>query len=512
MQIIDDRALLLRLRDPARVTSVIPRSEQLGDHDVLVKWGLDESIVLNNLDIKVPSPIKANYDWPGLYKPFTHQIETAAFLSVNKRAFCFSDMGTGKTSSAIWAADYLMKQGKVNRVLVLCPLSIMDSAWKKELFTSAMHRTVEIAYHRSAEKRRQLVNTGADFVIMNYDGIKIVHEEVKAGEFDLIIVDEASHYKNPRTDRWKYLNQLLRPDTWLWMMTGTPAAQSPEDAYGLAKMINPKGVPRFYGSWRDMVMHKITQFKWVPKPNATDIVHQALQPAIRYTKEECLDLPDMVYVSRDVAMTSMQNKYYEKLRKHLVMQAADQQVTAVNAAVAMNKLLQISCGAVYTDEGESLEFDVKNRYNVLREVIDETDQKVLVFVPFAHVLQILSEKLSDDGITNEIISGGVSVHNRTDIFRRFQADSDPRVLLIQPQAAAHGVTLTAANTVVWWGPTSSLETYLQANARVHRAGQTHKCTVVHLQSSTVEKHVYTMLDRRIDAHTKILDLYEKVLA
>jgi SNF2 family DNA or RNA helicase len=177
----------------------------------------------------------------------------------------------------------------------------------------------------------------------------------------------------------------------------------------------------------------------------------------------------------------------------------------------MNKLLQISCGAVYSDTGETVEFDVKNRYKVLREVIDESSQKVLIFVPFKHVIEILKEKLSADGITNEVINGDVSANKRTAIFKEFQEKADPRVLIIQPQAAAHGVTLTAANTIVWWGPTSSLETYAQANARVHRSGQKHPCTVVQLQGSAVEKRIYKMLDERINIHTKMIDLYQDIL-
>jgi SNF2 family DNA or RNA helicase len=511
MQIVDNRAVLLNLRDPTKVTTVIPKSKQVSDSGVLVKWGLDEALVLKNLNINVPSPIQATYEWPGLHKPFAHQIETSSFLTVHKKCFCFSDMGTGKTASAVWASDYLLQQGKVNRVLVICPLSIMSSAWKADLFKFAMHRTVDIAYHKNAAKRKQIIADGAEYVIINYDGIQIVRDEIAAGGFDLIIVDEATHYKNPRTARWKVLHSLIKSDTWLWLMTGTPAAQSPLDAYGLAKIVNPTSVPRFYGSYRDMVMIKVTQFKWMPKPNATDIVHDILQPAIRFTKDECLDLPEMVYVHRDVEMSPQQRRYYEKLRKDMVIEAAEKQVTAVNAAVNMNKLLQLSCGAIYTDDKEVLEFDVKKRYKVLKEVIDESSKKVLVFVPFKHVTEILTEKLVKDGISTAVITGSVSVGKRTDIFNRFQTEADPRVLLIQPKAAAHGVTLTAANTVVWWGPTSSLETYLQANARVHRTGQDHRCTVVHLQSSNVEKHVYATLGRRIDAHSKILDLYKKIL-
>jgi len=386
----------------------------------------------------------------------------------------------------------------------------MDSAWRADLFNFAMHRTVEIA-HGSKKKRQEVINSGTEYVVINYDGVGIVRDEVANGGFDLIIVDEATHYKNAQSKRWKVLASVIKPETWLWLMTGTPAAQSPVDAYGLAKLVAPKNVPKFFGAFRDMVMYKATQFKWVPKPNSKDVVFSSLQPAIRFTKEECLDLPEMTYVKREVELTTQQKKYYAYLRDQLVAVAAGEQISAANAAVSMNKLLQISCGAVYTDSGETVEFDIKNRYKVLQEVIAESSQKILVFVPFKHVIRILAEKLSADGVTNAIINGDVFAQKRTEIFKQFQTTPDPRVLIIQPQAAAHGVTLTAANTIVWWGPTSSLETYAQANARVHRSGQNHPCTVVQLEGSKVEKHIYKMLDQRINIHAEMIDLYKNIL-
>ncbi|MAO24705.1 MAG: hypothetical protein CMJ25_28490, partial [Phycisphaerae bacterium] len=214
---------------------------------------------------------------------------------------------------------------------------------------------------------------------------------------------------------------------------------------------------------------------------------------------------------REIELTRQQKKYYKELQDKMVMHAAGEEITAPNAAVVMNKLLQISCGAVYTDGGDSLEFDIKHRYKVLREVIDESSKKVLVFVPFKHVIDVLTDKLRGEGISTEIIRGDVPAAKRTDIFKRFQENDDPKVLVIQPQSAAHGVTLTAANTDVWWGPTSSLETYAQANARVHRSGQDQKCTVVQLQGSGVEKRVYSLLDNRIDVHTKMIDLYNEMI-
>ena len=154
MRIIDNRGLLLRVRNPSKITTAIPTSQQVNSNEVLVRWGVDESRVLRNLNVKdIPSPILGKYDWPGRYKPFEHQKTTASFLTMNNRAFCFNEQGTGKTGSAIWASDFLMNEKLIKRVLIICPLSIMESAWAADLFNFAMHRRVEIAH--GAKKKRQ---------------------------------------------------------------------------------------------------------------------------------------------------------------------------------------------------------------------------------------------------------------------------------------------------------------------------------------------------------------------
>ena len=515
MEIIQNKALLLRLKNPQVVTAHIPASRIVGKQDnstqVLVKWGLDEAQVLGNLKIKnVPSPILRDYDWRGMYKPFDHQKTTASFLTVHKRAFCLNEQGTGKTGSVIWAADYLMRLGKIKRVLVICPLSIMDSAWRADLFKFAMHRSVDIAYG-SAEKRKEIIESDAEFVIINYDGVNIVEAEIAKAKFDLIVVDEANAYKNISTKRWRTLYKLLKPETWLWMLTGTPAAQSPLDAYALGKLVNPAGVPKIFAAYKDMVMYQLSRYRWEPKDNATDTVYRVMQPAIRFTKKECLDLPDIVYTTRTIALTPQQNKYYETLRKQMIVSAAGEEITAVNAAVGLNKLLQISCGAAYTDSGETVVFDIKNRYTVLCEVVEETNNKVILFVPFKHTIEVLRERLTQDGVSVEVIDGDVSVANRTRIFNDFQTTDNIKMLIVQPQAAAHGVTLTAADTIIWWGPTPSMEIYAQANARAHRAGQVNKVTVVRLVGSNAERHIYQLLDSKINAHTQLVALYKEVL-
>ena len=513
MQIIDNRALLLEPQDPTLITASIPKSVVLDTGEVAVKWGLQEAQALASLGFKdVPSPITRDYTWTGKFKPFAHQETTASFLTLHKKAFCFNEQGTGKTASVIWAADYLMKLGKIKRVLVLCPLSIMKSAWQKDLFTFAMHRSCSVA-HGDAKQRKKIIDAGSDFVIINFDGLAVVRDEIAAGGFDLIVVDEANAYKNPQTNRWKILAQLVQAtDPYLWMLTGTPAAQSPLDAFGLAKLVNPDNCPRYYGSFRDQVMMKVTQFKWMPRPGSDRIVHRALQPAIRFEKKDCLDLPDVTFVEREAPLTKMQQTYYNELKNEMLVEAAGEEVSAVNAAVKINKLLQISGGAVYTDTGEVLEFDVSNRLNAVMEVIEEASNKVLVFVPFTHTIELLRDHLTKHKITCEVINGKVPLNKRSEIVDHFQTRKDPHVLLIQPQAASHGLTLTEADTIIWYAPVTSVETYLQANARINRPGQKNNMTIVHIKGSAVENRLYSMLQSNINNHEKIIDLYREMVS
>ena len=450
------------------------------------------------------------YAWPRPhgYTPFDHQIKTADFLIRNRKAFCFNEQGTGKTASVIWATDYLMTRGIIKRVLIVCPLSVMKAAWQEDLFKFALHRRVDVA-HGSRDKRKKVMDGNAEFVIINFDGVEIVKNDIIAGEFDLIVIDEASAYKNAQTNRWKTMRDICKHVHNLWMLTGTPAAQSPADAYGLAKLVNPAGVPQFFSHFKDLVMLKVSDFRWVPKANADQIVHKALQPAIRFEKAQCLDLPPLTYTDRDAPLTPQQTLYYKKLKSQMLIEAAGEEVSAVNAASKLTKLLQISCGSVYTDTGEVIDFDASSRLKVVKEVIDESSHKVLIFVPFTHTIDLLTKYLDKQGITNDIINGDVSANRRAEIVREFQSNPEPKVLVIQPQAASHGLTLTAANTIVWYAPCTSVETYLQANARIDRPGQNNPMTIVHIRGSAVEKRLYQMLRGNITNHEKIIELYKQ---
>ncbi len=514
MQIVENKALILRTRNPHKY-SVIPKhkvlSESNGTYEIAVYWGLDEARVLRNLGVKhAPSPITKRYDWPGRFTPMQHQVETASFLTLYRRAFCFNDPGTGKTLSALWAADYLIKRGDVRRVLILCPLSIMKSAWMDDLNHSIIHRSAVVCHHAKASRRIEMIQQDYEFVIANYDGLPLIAPEIiNDGRFDLIIVDEANAYKNPSTRRWKALASIIKPTTYLWMMTGTPASQSPVDAYGLAKLVNPNGVPKFFTAWRDKVMNKVTMFKWAPKTDATATVFSALQPAIRFTKAQCLDLPPVVTLTREVPMTAQQNKYYKMLKEQLLVRAAGETISAVNAGVAVNKLLQISCGAAYTDDKEVVEFDAAPRLGVLDEILEETSRKVIIFALFRSSIDTILLHLQKQGVVADAIHGDVSATKRAKIISDFQTQPNPRVLVMQPAATAHGITLTAADTVVFYGPLMSVEQYIQCIARADRKGQdSDKVTVVHIESSPIERKLFKAMSTKVSDNALLVGLFD----
>ena len=201
--------------------------------------------------------------------------------------------------------------------------------------------------------------------------------------------------------------------------------------------------------------------------------------------------------------------YYNLLKDRMLVQAAGETITAVNAAAGVSKLLQISCGAVYTDDKEVVEFDAAPRLGVLEEILEETSRKVIVFALFRSSIDTIQEHLTKKNISNECIHGGISATKRSHIIHRFQHEENPRVLVMQPQATAHGITLTAADTVVFFGPLMSVEQYIQCIARADRKGQnSDKVTVIHIQGSPIEKKMFKALEAKVSDNSLLTQMFE----
>lgn len=497
----DKQAVLLRPRNPQKLLTVLPTAKAVqhkGNTLVAIPHRLDEARVLANMGFKVPSPIKYHYKWAGTFAPFKAQMETAAFLTMHRRAYLLNDLGTGKTLSVLWAFDYLRKAGKVNKMLVVCPLSTMERTWGDELFRHFPHLDYVVLYG-TAEKRRKLLKQDAHVYIVNHDGLKILSKDLEdRDDIDIVVPDEiAQAARNARTDRWRRLNEVVNKQQsgkrWCWGVTGTPTPNAPTDAWAQCKLVTPHTVPTSFMRFKDMVMKQINQFLWAPRVNAMETVHQVMQPSIRYARHECMDLPPCLFQTRHVELTPTQKAAYKEMVNRLRTQVDGGEVLAVNEAVKASKLVQIAAGVAYTANGDELITDASPRLAVVEEIIEEAQGKVIVFVPFVSAVRYVSEHLINAGRSVECIYGEVSPHERNRIFAAFQNTDTPRVLVAQPAAMSHGLTLTAANTIVWYAPIFSNDIYDQACARITRPGQKMSQLIVSIEGSPIEQKMYERL-------------------
>ena len=315
------QSLIVKADDPFALRDLLPDSRSLAHthYNVVVKHTLETSKILRNIGLLAPAPIRYTYNWPGKFVPYAHQIDSAEFLTLHKRAFVLSDMGTGKTSSTLWAADWLMTNGYVKKALIISPLSTLDRVWKNEVFDTLMHRVASVV-HGSQAQRLDALNVDADFYILNHDGVTIkpIADEIRRRpDIDLVILDEASMFRNHDTKKYKSLVKMLREDQRLWLLTGTPCPNAPTDAWALAKLVSPSKVPPYLGTFRRQTMMQITQFKWVPRPEAYATAYAAMQPAVRFKKADCIDLPPVVTEERSCELTSDQKKMFDAMRKDI---------------------------------------------------------------------------------------------------------------------------------------------------------------------------------------------------
>jgi SNF2 family DNA or RNA helicase len=484
-----------------RIISSVPNAVKLHNGYVAAPATLYNLQLLRYLGFPTIQPMDIAYDWPGRYTPFNAQRVTANFLSVHPRAFVLNDMGTGKTLAALWAADFVMRSNPGVRCLVVAPLSTLERVWADAIFQNLLGRRKVAVLHGSSSKRRELLAQPADFYVVNYDGVEVLAKELAdRSDIRMVIVDEASAYRNRTTERHRLARRLLSTRDYLWLMTGTPTPNGPTDAYGMAKLVN-NCFGEGWQSYHDRVMQKVSMYKWVPKAGAHAEAHKLLQPAVRFAISDCVDLPPCTVQARDVELSPAQSTAYKAMKKDLQIMAAKGPITAQNEAVLRLKLLQISCGAIYGADREIHHVDAAPRIKALREIMEQCNEKIIIFAPFTSVVHMIHRELKKD-YSVEVINGEVPAKQRNDVFSAFMEAKNPRILVADPGTMAHGLTLTAATTIIWYAPTDRTETYLQANKRIDRPGQVHATTIVQLAATPVEREVY----RRLEANESLQGL------
>lgn len=502
------RLIVYQTTEPDRVINYVPEARRVNGSHVAVPATLRNAQLLRILDLPIPGIMEASgYDWPIQKgrKPLPHQKLMAEFMVAHPRCFNLSDMGTMKTLATIWAADFVMQQEKC-RAIVVAPLSILESVWKQSVFANLLGRRRCTIVHGSSKDRQKQLGMEADFYVINFDGVGTGSSNAgrkltlggmsadleKRDDIQLVIVDEASAYRDSRTQRSKFAQYIFGRRSYLWQLTGSPTPNGPTDAYGLAKLAG--STRESFTNFHNRTMIRVSQFKWVPRPEGYREARKLLSPSIRFDLHDVWDGPGQTTQQRQIALTADQTRALKELKNRLQIDLQAGTLTIANEAAARLKAIQISLGAIYDDDHKAHRIDAGPRLTELKNIIHQVKGKLLCFVPLTSVVNLLHSELRKE-VGCCVVNGQTPQRERADIFERFQsAESGLRLLIADPGTMAHGLDLWQARTVVWFGPTDRTELYLQANRRAYRPGQTWPVTVVQMVSTPLEKEIYRRLD------------------
>jgi len=496
---------------PLEIYEVFPDFKQAciaGESVCAVPFNLDSARLLNNMGVQVESPIRSQYDWPIMAgrTPGWWQVDTAEFLTLNPRAFCLNKMRTRKTLSTLWAIDYLQRTGAMGRALIVAPLSTLEIVWGDHIWYNLPRKRYAVL-HGTAEKRRQLLAQNHEIYIINHDGVEILQQELRdRTDITHVVIDEIRAFFNAKTKRWKAMKSIITPERTAWGLTGTPTPNAPTDAYGQMKLIKPENFTGHFTHFKNTVMQQFGPFKWVPRRGHEEIVKKCLSPAIMFERSVVTEMEPQL-IERHAELTPQQAKHLNELMRQAVTEINGTVVTAVNAAVLIQKIVQAAAGVIYGAGGEVVEMDFGPRLKVVEELIAENEEKVIVFAPFTGVLDSIARELSKKWSV-EVVDGGVSAGKRAKIFGDFQTKKDPHVLVAHPGCMAHGLELTAASLIVWYAPHNNADTYGQACARIDGGGQTAKIDIAHISATSAERKIYAALREKRKMQDVICELFK----
>lgn len=510
----DTESLVLKVDDPFQVRDLVKESRTLDhdDYNIAVKWTFENVRLLKELGFDVP---ERKQEWPGPYQPFEHQLEMVAHRLRFSKCFDLSEQGAMKTAPSLWAADILLHRKKIRKTLILCPLSTIEGVWRDGIYQVLMHRTCAIV-HGTRERRERALAADVDFYILNHDAVRLVYlrKLLKKMEIDLIIVDEIGMFRDGGTAKFKSLEKIVKahPDARVWGLTGTPCPNSPADAWSQCRIINPAAVPDHMGAWKLMTMYKDGPFKWAARRGSKQMVFKAMQPSIRFLKKDCIDLPEVLPpINLRAKLTKEQSNAVFDMQNRAQAEIGDKIISAVHAADELAKLRQILLGVIKnTETGEYIDLGFEPRLKVLREAIEGSISKFLIIVPFKGVLNRIAEELTDDYKIG-ILNGDVSPAKRNAVIRAFKA-GELDGLLCHPQVMSHGLNLTEADRVIFYGPIFSNDQFQQVLERNNRMGQKNTMTVIRISAHWIEDDIYDVVDERGMNQKDILNLYRKVVA
>jgi superfamily II DNA or RNA helicase len=453
--------------------------------------------------------VAAGYIFP--MGTFQVQKWTAALFIENERAYCLNELGTGKTRSILLAYDALKKAGLAQRMIVLCPLTAMRRTWYREVLLYFPWLKATILHGHNKEARSRKLFEKVDIYIVNHDGLEVLQDSLmERDDIDCVCVDEIGGYRNGRAEKTKLLRKYVAPKDYVWGLTGSPIPRAVTDVWGPCSCLTPNTVPKFFTIFRDQLMLKKGPFRWEAKRGAEERAVACMQPSVRFKLSDVTELPERVIKYYQADLTSKQSYVYEAMRKQSIALVGAHKIDALNAGAVLSKLMQIAIGYVYTRDGKTIHMDNTPRLQLILDLIDSTQRKVLLFAPFKSAVAAFSAFLTTNKVSHAVVTGDTTLKNRDQIFGDFQDTSKYKVIAAHPGCMSHSLTLTKANTTIWAGPVTSLETFQQANGRTYRVGQDDKTLVAMVGGTPMEERMYKLLAANENLQNRFLEIVEAI--
>lgn len=447
---------------------------------------------------------------------YDHQVRDAQFCLDNPRVFDSSDPGCGKTRVQIESFSIRRRNGG-GALLVLCPKSLIRSAWENDFHKFAPHLQVSVA---PANKREEAFERMADVYVTNIDAVTWLAKKPPRffARFSDLVIDEIPAFKHHTSQRSKALAKIRKYFKYRAGMTGTPNSNTIADIWHQMFILDDgKRLGTSFYQFRGSVCAPKqvgpdpNMVKWEDKDGAELAVGGLLKDmTIRNVFEECHDIPANVQYTVPFYMPPKQQKVYAQMEKSAIALVNNKDiVSAVNAAVVVNKLLQIASGAVYGEAEDFVAVDTE-RYELVSTLVEERENPCIVFFNWRHQRDGLIAEFEKRGITYTLVDGTTTDNAREVAVRHFQAGFY-HVFLAHPASAAHGLTLTKATTTIWASPTYNLEHFIQGNRRIYRAGQTQRTeTIIILADGTVESSVYEKMNAKDQRQVNMLSILKEL--
>lgn len=457
-------------------------------------------------------PIKAN--------PYQHQKIAFNFalqkLEEQGCAALLMDMGLGKSLTSIAITGQLFNDKKIERVLVICPTSIIG-VWLEEFkkfadFDYCIEAIIGTTMSKRKDKLKLLCHKiGLKVAIINYEATWRMEKELNIYKPDIIICDESQKIKNPSASQSKTIHRLGVKAKYKIILTGTPVQNSPMDVFSQWKFLDPNIFGLSFYAFRNhyAVMggyynHQILRYK-----NMDELTSKAHSVAYRITKEEALDLPEQIFLNRYCELESTARKIYDTVVKESYAELMDGEITVTNVLTKLMRLSQIAGGHVKDDEGR-MQVISKSKLNELKDIMEDViidnKKKLVIFARFIPEIESIKSLAREMDIRYSYITGEIKTEERSEMCSKFQNDNNIKLFIAQIQTAGLGITLTAADTAVFYSLDFNYANYSQAIARTHRIGQKNTCTYINLiATETVDEKILKALESKQDIAKNIVD-------